>query len=157
MNDTEERYFLWPKGIYRGYLYSIEYKENYSTYTFYTDFKASKKTGEHQLSAQLTLPTNAPVSDQDISDVFVESVAEKACSDMRVDSSEYVECLKTLPKGFFTERNVQNIIETIIKETMNSDTETIEKSDVACCNIMEYAHSQNHNVRKGTGIDYIGR
>ena len=152
-----EEYFLWTKGsIYNGCIYSVSLDRGFSTYTFYTGFKANQTASEHQLSATIKFPTNAPVSDDDISNAFVESLSKKMYLDITNDSKEYIECLKTLPRGFFTQTNMEKVLENVVKKTMNADEETIKKSDTACCDLMEYAHEQNHHVRKGTGREHIG-
>lgn len=155
----QEHYLIWNKGVFHGLIYSVSYSGTMSKYTFYTDFRVGKKgykAGEYQLAADLKVLTNKPISDQEIADAFAKSLSKKINIDIKTDSKEYVECMKTLPKGFFTERNVEAVLENVVREHLHADHETIIKSDTACCDLMEYAHSQNHNVHKGTGRNFLG-
>lgn len=157
-NLEQETYSVWTHGIFRGLIYSVAYSGPKTTYTFYTDFKA-KKAGRYQLTAEFEALTNAPVSDQEISDAFIKSLSDRMSSDIERHSDEYAGCMRTLPQGFFTTNNVDAIIEGVYAK-LSADKalnkETIENFDIACSDLMEYANTQSPNIDPGTGRDHIG-
>ena len=165
--DFEDSYHIWQRGLFYRYPYSMAQKGNMTTYTFYTDMKVGGTGGDHQLSADVKKLTNAPIDDSEIVDAFIESLSKKIWLDVVSGSTEYVECLKTLPKGFYTERTVEAILHHVISSTSYALTHTKNlteqakqkltiRSDTACWDLMDYAHEQNHNIRKGTGRDHLG-
>lgn len=167
MNDNNEfaGFNFRQRGLFFRYPYTMIYKGPMTEYVFYTDMKSNGAAGEHQLTAKITKLTNAPVDDSEIVDAFIESVSKKILTDVLFDKKEYIECLKTLPKGFYTEKNVEHIIENVTaysREKSKTFKNEMQKQafeidvEIAFCDLRDYAHSQNSHVRKGTGRDHIG-
>ena len=164
-DEFDDSLYFWQRGLFIHCPYTKSQKGAQTKYVFYTDMKANGSAGEHQLSAEIEKLTNAPIDDREICDAFIESVSKKILTDVSFEKKDYVDCLKTLPKGFYTERNVELILENVLagslKRSGSLKSETAKQAynacvDTACCDLMEYAHSQNSNVRKGTGREHIG-
>lgn len=163
--DYDDSFYFWQRGMFIHCPYTKTTQKDMVKYVFYTDMNLDGSAGEHQLAAEIVKRPDEPIGDQEIAKAFCKSISDKILTDVGFDQKNYIGCFATLPKGFYTEMNVEQILENIttgsreLSKVFKKETERQAfeiGTEIACCDLMEYAHSQNAHVRKGTGREHIG-
>lgn len=146
MELGHEEYKVREGGIYGGFLFDrtqLEGEDFYRT-TFYSGVRLDGTVDDGMLAALVvTKNLTDQISDQQITNAFIDSLAHKMRLSVLRGNEDYVKSFLTLPKDFFTEENCEAIFEPFVKEFLRSSPEQVERCDKACKQLSDYANHVN--------------
>lgn len=146
MDIGNEEYKVRAGGMYDGFLFDrAKYEgEDFYRTTFYSGVTIDGTVDDGMLAALVvTKNLTDQISDQQITDAFIESLYSKMSTSVFYGNEDYIQSFLTLPKKFFTPENCEAIVEPLVKEFLYASPEQVDRSDKACKQLSDYANYVN--------------